>query len=80
MKWFGISWNAPVCDPSNKVDIPINETCIHCQKLITQFDQGFILPAIDENRRTYTVNYHLNCMLDETVPRALWDNKRTRVK
>jgi hypothetical protein len=32
MKWFGESWNAPVCESTERVAVPVGETCVRCRE------------------------------------------------
>lgn len=54
VQWFGESWGAPVCDPEQKIDIPVEEKCARCglDFASPSFDlpsgsQGFAVPFID---------------------------------
>lgn len=64
MKWFGNSWGAPVCDPANRVPIPLGMKCIRCGKGFGLKDQGFELPYMGESR-IKVVYYHKGCLLRE---------------
>ena len=62
MKWFGKSWNAPVCQSKERVKIPVKEKCFHCGKKFTRHDKGIMLPFISESGKKL-VPYHLDCLL-----------------
>jgi hypothetical protein len=42
MKWFGVSWGAPMCDECPHVAPPIGELCSHCDDAILAKDSGVI--------------------------------------
>ena len=60
MKWFGRSWNAPVCGENAAVATPIGAVCPECEQQIGETDQGFILPSFD-GRTTSERAYHRLC-------------------
>lgn len=62
MKWFGESWNAPVCDPENKVETPVGDTCMHCADGIEATNQGVMMPFWDGVAHRM-VSYHRLCLL-----------------
>jgi hypothetical protein len=52
MKWFGVSWGAPMCDECPHVPPPIGEFCAHCDEAILANDSGVIYsngPAAHRN-------------------------------
>lgn len=42
MKWFGESWGAPMCKDCPHVEVPVGETCVHCEEPIAAGDSGVI--------------------------------------
>jgi hypothetical protein len=70
VKWFGSPWPssanpAPVCDPADRIPVPLGMRCVRCEKGFTLNDQGFELPLVDEGRRVRAVYYHKGCFLRE---------------
>lgn len=71
-KWFGESWGAPVCEPSEHVDPPVGELCaghphMHHEfrpEVIAADDQGVMIPYLGNDERTYQA-WHLDCWLHE---------------
>lgn len=52
--WFGESWGAPVNEDGNHIDTPVGEHCVECGVVITDGDQGFVIPHLgDEGTSTY---------------------------
>jgi hypothetical protein len=43
MRWFGPSWNSPVCEEGEHVPTPVGEPCGYCHDLITEGQQGLVL-------------------------------------
>lgn len=67
MNWFGKSWDAPVCEPSTHIDIPVGESCVHCAEPIGADDAGVTTAALIAVNRVDAVHYHKNCWLSEVV-------------
>lgn len=44
LRWFGRSWNAPICQPEERVDSPVGRPCLGCNLPILAEDQGVMLP------------------------------------
>jgi hypothetical protein len=42
MKWFGVSWHAPMCEQCDHVPPPVGEKCVHCDECIVARDSGVI--------------------------------------
>lgn len=42
MKWFGVSWGAPMNDDCPHVPPPVGEKCVHCDEGIVAKDSGVI--------------------------------------
>lgn len=63
MKWFGESWGAAACEPSEHADIPIGQKCEYCEIEIRDGDEGVILPCSGAVA-FYFIPYHLNCFLE----------------
>jgi hypothetical protein len=64
MRWFGESWGAPVCDPTQQVYTPDGEACPVCHKSIREGDQGVEVPYLHDTGED-TLSYHLKCFLIE---------------
>lgn len=67
MKWFGISWKAPVCIPENHVATPKGD-CYLCEHPIHPGHAGVIVPfgGPPEDTRT-EVALHLRCYINGLV-------------
>jgi hypothetical protein len=39
MKWFGVSWGAPMCADCPQVPPPVGEFCTHCDEALAQAEQ-----------------------------------------
>jgi hypothetical protein len=42
MKWFGVSWGAPMNEECPNVPPPVGERCVHCEEGIVAADSGVI--------------------------------------
>lgn len=62
MKWFGRSWNAPICKPEDKVPTPKGQVCMFCDREIKYLDQGVMLPFHDIHEYKL-VPYHIDCLI-----------------
>ena len=61
VRWFGESWNAPVCDPRALVETPVGEDCAWGSGApIKAGDQGVGIP---DGSTGFYVWYHLDCWL-----------------
>jgi hypothetical protein len=73
LRWFGDSWDAPVCDPRAHVDTPVGSPCWGHEHLhgplrpavIEDGDQGVTLPYYPGEQTVVTIAYHLRCWLHE---------------
>lgn len=69
VKWFGISWGAPVCDPEDHVETPVGRPCMRCTKAIGENDQGLTIPHVRERERKVSDEpWHLGCYLESILP------------
>lgn len=67
MKWFGESWGAPVCDPEDHIETPVDEVCpgrLCVRKIIREGDRGISVPWVHDGF-VDTLDWHLNCFLHE---------------
>ena len=61
IRWFGPeSWGAPVCEPEDRIPIPIGSSCFLCLRPIEDADHGISQMAIDDDG-VWHVPSHLNC-------------------
>lgn len=65
--WFGPSWGAPVCDEADHLPTPVGDRCIECMSLITDDDQGMLIPFADMTPMVLGA-YHLMCFLATILP------------
>lgn len=81
VRWFGPSWNAPVCEYATHVRTPQHAHCTRCGAAIALGDQGVIMEHLDGaadasgdvlirggSRRPV----HLDCLLLHVTPRPGW--------
>lgn len=61
MKWFGKSWNAPVCDPRDHITTPVGKPCFYCKESIEENDSGLMHIHIGDTARM--VPEHYECFL-----------------
>lgn len=47
MQWFGGDWGAPICQPSNRAEIPIGEPCAYCSAPISETDCGVVMTHVE---------------------------------
>lgn len=59
MNWFGQSWGAPICQPADHMETPVDECCTRCDLAIGSDDQGLMLP----NEEGFLIPFHLVCFL-----------------
>lgn len=62
MKWFGASWNAPLCTPETHDERP-ELPCVRCDRSFDVTDRGVILPGVGENGQLHEAPFHLACFL-----------------
>lgn len=68
MKWFGESWDAPVCEPDEHVDAPVDRPCAYgCGCAIEKKDQGFLLPYVGRTTQPADLAYHRDCFLKSVL-------------
>ena len=71
VRWFGESWGAPVCEPEDHIDTPINEDCARCRGAIEEGQQGVTVPYLTgrsgEDGWMDRLAWHLDCWLAEVV-------------
>jgi hypothetical protein len=75
MKWFGESWQAPICAPEDEVGTPVGAACLLCEAPIAEGDQGVIMPysgeLVDGLVMARMVPEHLDCFLDSILPHGV---------
>lgn len=63
MKWFGETWHAPICEPSEHVERPEAE-CMYCDAELVDGDRGVVMPYLEDLEKPATwVAAHLECFL-----------------
>lgn len=68
VRWFGDSWQAPVCDPRTHVDTPTGLFCTECGKPIDGDDQGVTLDLLPGAGVPWTrAPWHLRCWLAQVL-------------
>ena len=60
VRWFGASWNAPICDRRAHVETPADQPCGACGDPIRHGDQGVTIPYSGPETVTRAL-YHLGC-------------------
>lgn len=81
IRWFGEPWpseeeRAPICDDdAYRVDVPVGQTCVGCEREIEASDQGIVMASSPELPLTWTIwkwgdpvavcvcGYHRECFL-----------------
>jgi hypothetical protein len=68
MRWFGVKWEAPICEIAPHVETPYGVPCLFCDVPITASDRGLFIPTdvpgdvpghfIQQERPA-----HVNCLL-----------------
>lgn len=69
--WFGASWGAPICSPSEHVETPVGEACMYCDAPIEADDQGVRMPSMKPKGLTFVsvvLSAHLDCFLQTILP------------
>ena len=79
MKWFGVTWGAPINDDCEHAATPVGEPCSKCPEPIGLHDRGVIIPAFIAPERepgapaTGLVSawshrpMHLRCFMEEVL-------------
>lgn len=71
MKWFGRSWDAPVCDPKNHVYVYLaGASCFHCRKDIVEGDRGFVVPFGGD-----VAGVNSKCVYYDNIPHFIYHKK-----
>jgi hypothetical protein len=72
IRWFGESWDAPICDPELHIEVPVGMICFGHDHMhegrtveIMPSDQGVTMPYVREDRTVGRCAYHLDCWLHE---------------
>jgi hypothetical protein len=60
VRWFGRSWNAPICDSRAEIPVPVKLPCERCHGKIEEFDQGVQIPHMAVDGVGVSA-YHLDC-------------------
>lgn len=67
MKWFGPTWNAPICMSETKAATPVGRACAACGIEIKGGDRGMLIPTVFDDGieppETTSLPWHLACML-----------------
>lgn len=73
LRWFGTSWNAPVCDEEYHTRTPVGSKCVECSKKIVENDRGIVAAAgpgvwgtwdlATEGFLYRVCSYHLACFM-----------------
>jgi hypothetical protein len=85
IRWFGASWDAPICDPAFESEAPLGEKCVDCGKPVEEGQRGLIKtvsPQIlggllfrwwSDGKERIVAAYHLACFERATLgaPRHL---------
>ena len=74
VRWFGMSWQAPVCTPRTKVRTPVGFHCSYCERVFERTDQGIRLPHMgtpEHPPNKHFSYYHRTCWM-ETVLGPSW--------
>jgi hypothetical protein len=66
MRWFGKSWDAPICEDLEHAPTPLGEPCGWCREPIEEADNGLLIPHVERN---YTMErpHHIECFIRETA-------------
>lgn len=67
LKWFGVSWDAPVNTLCEHVPTPIDEPCAFCKDPIHWDHRGVLMAHVERSRTVYRP-WHLDCFLRTIVP------------
>lgn len=59
MKWFGKSWGAAVCEPVDRIPVPIGKACFFCGHHFRRSDRGLSFPHIYKEEAIA----HVTCFL-----------------
>lgn len=65
VKWFGDSWDANICDPQHKIDIPLDAKCCWCDEGFDAESQGVRIVSYGSD--TPYAFYHVCCFLRSTI-------------
>lgn len=74
VRWFGESWQAPICEPDNHAETPVGAPCARCRSRIKRFERGLLIFAPDhviEGLPPNRVAYHIDCFLTEIGGRGI---------
>lgn len=71
VKWFGKSWEAPVCDPELNTPVPVGKKCFLCKEEIKADDRGLVIPYLGEDIPATEEAEHLVCFMKE-LGLAFW--------
>lgn len=61
--FFGQPWDAPVCEDSPQVPVPVGQPCMACELEIRQEDQGFLIPYAPATGYPHLAAWHRSCFL-----------------
>lgn len=72
MRWFGPSWDAPVNETTDEMEVPVDEQCERCQLPIAEHNRGVEIPYIPgRDLLPIPLYYHLQCFYKEVgIPDA----------
>jgi hypothetical protein len=66
MKWFGKSWGAVICEPSEQVPVPVGVECIFCKAPFIEESTGFAEDVNDDGALEYPS--HVRCFMAACTP------------
>lgn len=78
VRWFGETWDAPICEDGYQVESPLGEVCLYCEGVIEDGERGVLTaasPSIEGTFRwwiggheVYVAAYHIDCFLSSIIP------------
>lgn len=67
MNFFGEPWDAPVCEDTPRVEVPVGQPCLRCGVAIEADDRGFMIPYARAGRKASVEPWHLACFAREVL-------------
>jgi hypothetical protein len=49
LRWFGVSWNAPICREDRHEPVPVGQPCSQCEQPIQADASGILMWHMGEN-------------------------------
>ena len=65
MKWFGKTWGAAICQPTEKIDVPVGVACVACGRTFIEESRG--LCDTDVMGGPFSP-MHLRCLMSACTP------------